>query len=370
MTRPFLSAVLVAGALVVALWGAVVMVRNSVAVIERNQLAESASSAKDGMAGSGMQHMEGMGGRVAFAQSGRIAVAMGNGTMATFLSKGPGDGSPAWSPDGVRLAFVSAGQGDQSGIHIVEADVMGQRRVAPAAALHSRPSWSPDSRQLVFRDSDRERAGLYTVRADGSDLRQIFKGNANAPAWSGDGRWIAFSFNEGPTTGGLYVVDPDGRDPRVLLPGVFSEVAWSPDSRQIAVRGVPWPGGTPAVVRGIQEVEQVLTVERDTGQARVLTTEAGGGNWSPVWSPDGKSIACVSGALGRQRLLVIGATGGPAREIAQAGTFVSPIWSPDGMEIVAGIPADERVEARVTIVRADGSGRREFAPGELPSWTR
>ncbi|MBI4499516.1 MAG: PD40 domain-containing protein [Chloroflexi bacterium] len=373
MARPFFSALLLAGLLVVTLWGIVVMVRNSLAVMERNQIAAATDTARDQMAaqpGDGMAQVASASGRIAFAQQGRIAVARADGTMPTFLTRGPGDHTPVWSPDGTRIAFVTAGVAERTGIYVVTIETGEERRVAPAAAVYSRPTWSPDSRRLVFRDPAKERAGIYVANADGTGITQIFKGNANTPTWSPDGRWIAFTFNQRPTTGGLYLTDPDGADPKVLLPGVFSEVSWSPDSSLLAVRGVSWPAGEPAVVRGIQEAEQVLVVERTSGKATVLSTEAGGGAWAPAWSPDGTAIALPVGKVGAQQLVVVPVAGGSPRTLAQGAHFIQPVWSPDGKELAVSVPAGPNSDALVLAVRADGSGTRKFAPGELPAWAK
>jgi Tol biopolymer transport system component len=375
VTRPYLSALAIALLLTLTLWGLGSMIKNSVAVIERNRGASDGGADMGQLADrtpprGGMTEMAGMGGRIAFTQSGRIAVAMGNGAMPAFLTGGPADHSPVWSPDGTKVAFMRAGAAEQSGTFVVNADATDEHRVAPAAMFYSRPSWSPDSRRLVFRDETRDRQGIYTVNADGAELRRIFEGNANTPTWSPDGRWIAFTFNGGPTEGGLYVMDPDGADLKVALPGVLSEVAWSPDSKLLAVRGVPWRDGTPAAVKGIQATEQVLVVERGTGKATLLTTEAGGGTWAPVWSPDGKAVAFVMGMEGMQQLMLAPVAGGSPRALAQGTGIVSPMWSPDGTALAVGIAAEQNADALIMLVYADGGQAQAYAPGEFPSWGR
>lgn len=372
MTRTFFSALALSGLFMVTLWGIAVMARNSLAIIGVDNPVTASDQRTESAPQENMGQMSDAAGRIAFSQKGRIATAMADGTMAAFLTKGPGDYSPVWSPDGSKLAFVAAGVGGRSGLFVISADGKEERQVAPAAALHSQPSWSPDNRRLVFHDTVKERQGIYIVNADGAELKRIFQGNTNTPLWSPDGRWIAFTFNPKPTEGGLYVTDPDGADPKVVLGGVFSQFAWSPDSNALSVRGLPWPTGKPESIQSalILRTGQVVIAHRSPGQATVLTTDAAGGNWSPVWSPDGKTVAVIIGTEGKQQLLAVSLTGRPHQVLAQEPGFASPVWSPDGREVAVGIPAGPNAESHVLIAQADGAKTREFALGEFPSWAK
>jgi hypothetical protein len=108
--------------------------------------------------------------------------------------------------------------------------------------LIDQPVWSGDGRQIAFTaGSDWRVTGqydhqLYVVNADGSELRQVThknKGNATFPAWSPDGRWIAY--NNGCA---LWIARPNGLDAQELVPGcktfAAESMAWSPDGQQIA----------------------------------------------------------------------------------------------------------------------------------------
>ncbi|MBI2888236.1 MAG: PD40 domain-containing protein [Chloroflexi bacterium] len=366
MIRPFLAALALAGLVMVTLWGVLVMVRNSLAVVDRNSI----SAASEANVQSAPIPAPAPGGRVAFSQGGRIGMALANGSGARFLTAGPGDHSPAWSPDGTLVAFVAAGGPERSGVYVVSAEGAQERRVAQGGGLHSRPSWSPDSRKLVFLDRAVGKQGLVVVNADGSELTQIFKGAANAPAWSPDGRWIAFTFNPGPTRGGVYVTDPDGAEAKVVLGGVFGDVTWSPDSASLAVRGLAWLSGEPAGIRGALAREQVVVVQRTSGKAALLTEDAAGGDWAPVWSPDGTWVAAVMAGEAGQRLVALPVVGGAERTLAQGQRFISPAWSADGAALAVAQPQGEGPQAQVSIVKADASGTRPFAPGEFPAWAR
>ena len=126
-----------------------------------------------------------------------VAPALASGIASSSLIYGkstPGDvQTPAWSPDGRKLAFVSRRDGN-SEIYVMNADGSGQENLTQQPASDSHPSWSPDGRKLAFvsrRDGNSE---IYVMNADGSGLRNVTRTPSNDldPAWSPDGGAIAF----------------------------------------------------------------------------------------------------------------------------------------------------------------------------------
>ena len=132
----------------------------------------------------------------------------------------------AWSPDGKRFAFavVDTSPGDRTddakaGLWVVNADGSNPRQLT-RYAVGSNPAWSPDGRRIAFRRRSAPlgvesipagpSADLYVVNADGSGLRRLAR-NGGAPAWSPDGRTIAFLHNRE-----VYIVKADGSDERRL----------------------------------------------------------------------------------------------------------------------------------------------------------
>ncbi|MGI8619758.1 MAG: hypothetical protein ACR2L6_11835, partial [Gemmatimonadaceae bacterium] len=84
------------------------------------------------------------------------------------------DESPAWSPDGSKIAYTRSDM-FATEIAVMSVDGTAVKRLTSGFE----PAWSRDGTKLVFARGD----GLYTVRADGSDVRQITVGNHRAPAW-------------------------------------------------------------------------------------------------------------------------------------------------------------------------------------------
>jgi Tol biopolymer transport system component len=131
--------------------------------------------------------------------------------------------TPAWSPDGKRIAFSSnrGGEPHQS-IYVVNANGSGLQRVThpKASTDDGSPSWSPDGRRIVFEANVNGELGISLVNADGSG-RRVLTADGEAPAWSPGGRRIAFSRQYGRGKCGtaysqIWLANPDGSGLRVL----------------------------------------------------------------------------------------------------------------------------------------------------------
>ena len=144
--------------------------------------------------------------------------------------------TPAWSPDGRKIAFVSRRDGN-SEIYVINADGSGQENLTQHPARDSHPSWSRDGRKLAFvsrRDGNSE---IYVMNADGSAQENLTRQPANDshPSWSPDGRKLAFvSRRDGNSD--IYVMNADGSGLRNVTraPSNDLDPAWSPDGRAIA----------------------------------------------------------------------------------------------------------------------------------------
>ncbi|HSF60232.1 MAG TPA: hypothetical protein VLA69_00910, partial [Gaiellaceae bacterium] len=118
--------------------------------------------------------------------------------------------SPAWSPDGRKIAFVGMDDDGNTDVYVVRADGRGQQRLTRHPKVDGNPAWSPDGQKIAFTRGDREwspgqKAYIYVMNADGSGQRNLtrewglkgLKGppppDADEPTfWSPDWRRIAF----------------------------------------------------------------------------------------------------------------------------------------------------------------------------------
>jgi Tol biopolymer transport system component len=279
----------------------------------------------------GSRHIPGRrhgdGGTIAFVryQGGSYAVFVmrATGGPARRLSVAPShsfspqreifQGTPAWSPDGRRLAFTSTRTG-RSGLYVMNADGTGTRRLAPGAGDADRPSWSPEGRQIVFA---RSRHGhLDVIGSDGRGLRPLTRAQGVAdsdPAWSPDGSEIAFVRRPlGSGIAALFLIHADGRGLCRLTPysrSVYSP-SWSPDGTRLTYTNRNGSGFA------------IDVVDADGRKLRQLTAE--GLDFTPSWSADGSKIVFARGAT----LYVMNADGTRVRRLTHGEIDDSPAWRP------------------------------------------
>ena len=273
--------------------------------------------------------------------NGDIYVMSSNGTGVRRLTNSMtwGSGSPAWSPDGKRLAFwsqVHRASGDRTdySIYVVNADGSGLTRLTDDWSSYGdqSPAWSPDGERIAFsrgdcvdfdvNDAQRPcmsggNPEIYVISVDGSGATRLTDGIA--PAWSPDGSRIAFSKIDGEQTD-IYVMNDDGSGVTRLTNTQASEagVKWSPDGSRIVFHRYPDPY-TPA---------DIYAANSDGSDLRRLTY---GGGESPSWSPDGSKIVFNRLPLpGSQDpgIFVMNADGTGVTDLRVPGH--SPSWSPPG----------------------------------------
>jgi Tol biopolymer transport system component len=176
------------------------------------------------------------------------------------------------------------------------------------------PAWSPDGRQIAFY-LWRSPGGIWVINADGSGLRRL---NARvgrvgvwSPAWSPAGDKIAFT--TGAVDGSIYVINRDSSDQRRLTrrARTVCGIAWSPNGRKIVYEGA---GGG-----GIHMINLDGTGERRVAPA----TGAEFGELS--LSPDGRTIAYASNG----NIYVMNADGSGRRQLTDTPEVDgAPLWSP------------------------------------------
>lgn len=169
-------------------------------------------------------------GQVTFASGGDLTIADALGRHAKRVWHGIATAA-AWSSDEARIAFIGV-RGVQAGLWVVDADGSKPKLIVPAHHL-SAPAWSPDGRQIAF---SAKRLGHFTielVQPDGRGHRIVERNDGTGPIWSPDGRWLAYTGALAQFTLRVYLVQPDGRHLREL-PGVdrFAPgLAWEPCTR-------------------------------------------------------------------------------------------------------------------------------------------
>jgi TolB protein len=203
--------------------------------------------------------------------------------------------SPAWSPAGDALAY-SACASDECTIEIYDAASRRSRTLRvrepyPRASnrsswLRGQVAWSPDGKELAYRDGWSTGVGLIQIVAvDSGRSRPLTRARDDrwdgAPAWSPNGRLIAFVRRShrfaGVTLHGppwIYVVEPDGDNLRRLTSG--HTPSWAPDGRQLVFA---WGDGIYRIEADGRSRTRIAVVERTRGD-----------EIEPKWSPDGRRI--------------------------------------------------------------------------------
>jgi Tol biopolymer transport system component len=182
------------------------------------------------------------------------------------------------------------------------------------------------------------------------------------PAWSSDGRIIAFNSNRN-TTGtdmDIWVVLPDGSGLRPVTtgPGIDVDPSWSPDGRL-------------AFTSDRAGNLDIWTVEAD-GSGATRLTDSAARDEEPAWSPDGRWIAFSSRRDGNQELYVMATDGSGATRVTSSGARDRhPNWSPDGTRIA--FDSNREGQFEIYTVRPDGKGLRRLtrdpAVDSRPTWS-
>ena len=213
--------------------------------------------------------------------TGDISILGDNGTTVRVLTADPElDDSPAWSPDGKRIAFRSYRSGYDGEIWVVNADGSSPVNLTPNALPatwdNRHPDWSPDGKSIVFASTLGGDWGIWVMNADGSGKRQLTNTpDLDAePAWSPDGGSIAFRRTDA-TGSDIMVMPAAGGEPvRIAMSGEQRMPAWSPDRRLIAFVGQETVNAQPELYLMRASGEQVR---------RVTSDPAWGGGIHPAW---------------------------------------------------------------------------------------
>lgn len=252
-----------------------------------------------------------------------------------------------------RIAYVTKGAGRYT-LWVTDADGEGGQTALASPEPIISPAWSPDGRELAYVSFESRKAVVYVQEVASGKRRTLasFRGSNSAPAWSPDGRQVALTLSrEGGSQ--LYVMNRDGGDPRRLTntPAIDTEAAWSPDGRQLYF--VSDRGGTP----------QIYRLPAGGGNAERVTFN-GGYNISPALSPDGRSMAYISRDGGAFKLQVMDLASGTVRSVSDTNADESPSFAPNGRliiyatrdggrDVLMTTTPDGRIKARLVSTQAD-----------------
>ena len=192
---------------------------------------------------------------------------------------------PAWSPDGQKIAFVLIKDGMEQ-IHLMNPDGSGVEPLTPKEVRTIHPNWSPDSRSVAYCTDDdlkppkKNPAEIYSMDLAARRITRLISGGVNTyPAWSPDGKKIAFRRMLGESNSEVFIANSDGSDAHNLTndPAFDGWPAWSPDGTKLAFAS-----------NRNRNYEIYVMNPDGSGVQKVANSE--GRATAPQWGKDGKTI--------------------------------------------------------------------------------
>ena len=304
--------------------------------------------------------------RTAPAVNGRLVVEAGNGFYVVNSAAGdatrmkiPGtsgrDHSPAWSPDGTKIAFNTFRKGDGE-IFVMNGDGTGAKELTFSFANDDDPAWSPDGSKIAFETQRSGSVDVWTMKSDGGSQTRLTASTAfdGDPVWSPDGKRIVFTSGRDGNLE-IYAMNADGSGqtrltntggavPNPTFESVDGNPSWSPDGKKI-------------VFESSRDGNfELYTMNPDgSGQTRLTDTPAIDG--IAVWSPDGKRILFTSDreSRGDRAIFVMNADGGGVRRVTKsfaiqgdwqplaAGPRGCTIWGTAANDLLPGTSGRDRI---------------------------
>jgi TolB protein len=246
-----------------------------------------------------------------------------------------------------RIAYVSVdGRAPQQRYQLVVADADGEnsRVILESKQPLMSPAWSPDGEWLAYVSFETRSAAIYLQQVRTGERRRVSSraGVNNAPAWSPDGMRLALTLSSPTGNLDVYLLDVASSALTRLTdhPAIDTEPVWAPDGRSIYFTSDR--GGGP----------QIYQLEPRQGATPRRVSFSGNYNARPRISPDGRELAFITREGGAYRVAIQDLGNGSVRTLSKGPQDESPGFSPDGGTLIYA--ARERGQGVLATVSSDG----------------
>jgi TolB protein len=224
--------------------------------------------------------------------------------------------SPAWSPDGRRLAYVAYRQG-RSAINVIDLESGSSREIVSERGINGSPAWSPDGSKLAVTLSFENNPDIYVIDlATGNRTRLTTHwGIDTEPSWSPDGNRIVFTSDRGGNPH-IYEIPATGGDPRRLtFEGRQNlRATYSPDGEKLLIVHLAGSG------------YQIALMDLRSRDVQPLTR--GPLDESPTFAPNGQMVIYATRGSRGAELATVTVDGRVRQSLRQSGEVREPAWSP------------------------------------------